>query len=336
MGQLWALCTGAGRDKSIYRTVNDPNKVEELLIKDTPYKLIYELGKGPSRNRATSLLFPSRPCCVPGPQPWPSSPPNPPPHTHHPLVPRRPPPTSLRRRLRRGVARARHEHAGAVCAQVRRDHRQEPQGDIRERGTYVRRGQLRTRPTSPPARAPDRTSPVHCGPSCSRASHRCSTHRALSPPSPQPCTTLHTPLEAPRIAARLPHTPHLMIDSPLHSTHIYPCTTLHASSHGSHLSTYPHLHTSTPMILIPSTSAHIPHIYPTSTPKVNIMEKLNHVNVVGLTSVKWDALLPRAGGEFNDGLPRYVIKYFSLYSVNVQCEVFAILTTGNSTTAYQG
>ena len=66
------------------------------------------------------------------------------------------------------------------------------------------------------------------------------------------------------------------------------------------------------------------------------MEKLNHVNVVGLTSVKWDALLPRTGGEFNDGLPRYVIKYFSLYSVNVQCEVFAILTTGNSTTAYQG
>ena len=117
----------------------------------------------------------------------------------------------------------------------------------------------------PPPRAPDRTSPVHCGPSCSRASHRCSTHRALSPLSPQPCTTLHTPLEAPRIAARLPHTPHLMIDSPLHSTHIYPCTTLHASSHGSHLSTYPHLHTSTPMILIPSTSAHIPHIYPTST-----------------------------------------------------------------------
>ena len=63
MGQLWALCTGAGREKSIYRTVNDPNKVEELLIKGTPYKLIYELGKGPSRNPTTSL--PLRvPCCV--------------------------------------------------------------------------------------------------------------------------------------------------------------------------------------------------------------------------------------------------------------------------------
>jgi hypothetical protein len=37
------------------------------------------------------------------------------------------------------------------------------------------------------------------------------------------------------------------------------------------------------------------------------MEKLDHPNVVGLTSVKWDALLPRAGGEFNDGLPRVML-----------------------------
>ena len=77
MGQLWALCTGAGREKSIYRTVNDPNKVEELLIKGTPYKLIYELGKGPSRNPATSLPF-AFPAVLPCPQSWPSSPPNPP------------------------------------------------------------------------------------------------------------------------------------------------------------------------------------------------------------------------------------------------------------------
>ena len=47
------------------------------------------------------------------------------------------------------------------------------------------------------------------------------------------------------------------------------------------------------------------------------MEKLNHVNVVGLTSVKWDALLPRAGGEFNDGLPRYVKILLSI-SVYIQ------------------
>ena len=65
MGQLWALCTGAVREKSIYRTVNDPNKVEELLIKGTPYKLIYELGKGPSRNPATSLPSRSLLLCYP-------------------------------------------------------------------------------------------------------------------------------------------------------------------------------------------------------------------------------------------------------------------------------
>ena len=193
MGQLWALCTGAGRDKSIYRTVNDPNKVEELLIKDTPYKLIYELGKGPSRNRATSLLFPSRPCCVPGPQPWPSSPPNPPPHTHHPLVPHRPPPTSLRRRLRRGVARARHEHAGAVCAQVRRDHRQEPQGDIRERGTYVRRGQLRTRSTPPRARTRSHQPSALWSVMLPRVTSLLDPPRTLSPFA----TTLHNPAHTP-------------------------------------------------------------------------------------------------------------------------------------------